>query len=67
MTTYLQDSFNRANGALGTPDVGGPYTIVSGAPTISGNRLASLAVITFAAAIDLNIKITNVYGYGKMI
>jgi hypothetical protein len=60
MTTLLQDSFNRANGALGSPDVGGPYTIHSGAPVISGNRLGGIALFTAPCAINLNINITNV-------
>lgn len=60
MTTLLQDSFNRANGAIGTPDVGGPYTVRSGAPTISGNRLASIGLVTAPCAVDLNMVITNV-------
>lgn len=60
MVTYISDAFNRANGPIGSPDSGGPYTTVSGAPVISGNLLTGVSVVTFPAAIDLNIKITNV-------
>jgi hypothetical protein len=62
--TLIQDSFNRANSAtvLGTPDVGGPYTVQTGTWGISGNEAYLVtgltnAQVTFPAAFNLDISV----------
>lgn len=66
MTTYVQDSFNRANGVIGSPDSGGPYTTQVGTFQISGNSLAQnatpLCLVTVPAAADVDITLTESAG-----
>lgn len=62
MAVLLQDNFNRADStnALGAPQVGGPYTVVSGTWGINANRAytsvgSSSAKVTFPAARDVEV------------
>lgn len=62
MATLLQDDFNRANDAasLGSPVVGGPYTVRSGTWGINNNEAylgtpVTSAQVTFSAAIDVHL------------
>jgi hypothetical protein len=65
MAVLLSDDFNRADSTnvLGSPQVGGPYTVVSGTWGIQTNR-AYVSVgltgskVTFPAAKDIDISIT---------
>lgn len=60
MAVILQDDFQRPDGAVGSPVVGGPYTVVAGTWAIQGGALrtsASLAnaYMTFPAVRDIDI------------
>lgn len=46
VTTYASDSFNRANGAIGTADVGGAWTDPAGFWTVSGNTAKLSAALS---------------------
>lgn len=48
MGVLLQDDFNRVNGAVGSPVVGGPYTTVGGSWIIASNELTLSANVTGA-------------------
>lgn len=39
--TYADDRFNRANGAVGTPEVGSAWSANSGTPQVTSNRFSS--------------------------
>lgn len=59
----LQDNFDRANSttSLGSPQVGGPYTVRSGTWGILDNKAyqpsgASGATVTFPAAVDVDLQ-----------
>lgn len=60
MTILLQDSFDRANAttAIGTPDVGGPYTVTGGSVGILSNQLyttvTTLTYASYAAAFNVS-------------
>jgi hypothetical protein len=68
MTVLLQDDFNRADGAVGSPVVGGPYTSVNGGSwIIAANELTLTTNVTNAlllgpAAFNVDISLKAVSG-----
>lgn len=61
LTVYLKDTFTRADSAttLGSPEVGGPYTVLVGTWGVASGQAyvpsgTGKAVVTFPAAIDVD-------------
>lgn len=70
---FIYDSFDRANGPIGTADVGGPWTDPSGAWTVSSNQAKLSSASGFRVAVitatledegDFTVTMVNVGTHG---
>lgn len=76
MTTYVQDSFNRADGAVGTADIGGAWTTTGDADVVSnqcvlGDPGTSGTMVIDCATPDVDLTVTWVdkgfISYGRIV